>query len=132
MRTGEYSNGHASALVTETTAVPPRMRDRIREVASLYTTEQHRSKGYATTLMHHICKEADKANFVLVLSPRVFGDLDGHGALGQSYLEAWYESSFGFQLIQHQPVKLMARMPGATPRLELKPVDAIINSEYAK
>lgn len=119
MITGERKVGAASCRVRQTNAVPERMRARVREVTALRTEASEQGKGYATTLMHKVCREADAANMVLILYPLPFG---AHQGLGLSYLESWYEARFGFAIIQHEPV-LMARMPGATPRmLTLNPI----------
>lgn len=127
MPTGERKVGPARCRVRQCTALPERMRPRTREVVDVETPFEEQGKGYATTLLHKVCREADAANMVLVLSPQPFGD---NINLSKEQLEQWYERSFGFQVIQHQPMVLMARMPGATPRmLQLNPVIEAIQKE---
>ena len=84
----------------------------VREVMALQTPQKARGEGYATTLMHKVCRDADRAGVVLVLEPKAFGD----GGLSTSYLMSWYEQTFGFLVVQASPVTLMARMPHTTPR----------------
>lgn len=116
---GKASSKLCSVRVKQCEGVPLHMRAHSREVTSLLTPEKERGKGYATTLMHKVCRDADTTGTVLILSPRSFSD----GGLSDSYLESWYASSFGFQVIQKEPETIMARMPGATPRvLQLKPL----------
>lgn len=91
----------------------------LRELAELECTEQR--KGYATTLVHMVCREADKHGYVLMLAPQPFGD---HIAMSMRELQDWYAREFGFMEFQASPV-LMARLPGSTPsKLVLKPLDA--------
>lgn len=114
METRDHKVGAATCRVRRTNAVPAQMRDGIREVAALEVPVGEQGKGYATTLMHKVCREADAAGIVLVLWPQPFGD---HISMTRDELVDWYGRAFGFQLIQEEPVQLMARMPGATPRL---------------
>ncbi len=119
MKTGDRSVGPAHCRVRQTNAVPERMRGRVREVSGVEVPVNEQNKGYATTLMHKVCREADAANIVLVLWPQPFGD---NISLSKQQLIGWYRERFGFQCIQPEPY-LMARMPGATPRLlSLNPV----------
>lgn len=128
METKDHRVGPASCRVRQTNALPERMRARTRELCCLEVAAGEQRKGYATTLVHKVCREADKANVVLVLWPQPFGE---NIAMSRSELEAWYERAFGFQRIQADPV-LMARMPGATPRmLTLNPVVEAIAKERA-
>lgn len=91
----------------------------LRELAELQCTEQR--KGFATTLVHAVCREADKHGIVLMLAPQPFGD---HIAMSKDQLVDWYAREFGFMEFQASPL-LMARLPGATPsKLVLKPLDA--------
>lgn len=114
METRDHKVGAATCRVRRTNAVPAQMRDGIREVAALEVPVGEQGKGYATTLMHKVCREADAAGIVLVLWPQPFCD---HISMTRDELVDWYGRAFGFQLIQEEPVQLMARMPGATPRL---------------
>lgn len=101
------------------------MREGIRELASLEVPAAEQGKGYATSLLHKVCREADAAGIVLVLWPQPFGD---HIALSRTQLIDWYARSFGFSVIQPDPV-LMARLPGATPRmLRLNPTVEALHS----
>jgi len=120
METGYRIVGPAKLRVRQTNAVPERMRGRVREVTSLLVPAAEQNKGYATTLMHKVCREADNENIVLVLWPMAFGESAG---LSTAQLIEWYQERFGFQCIQPDPY-LMARMPGATPRLlSLNPIN---------
>jgi len=127
MPTGERKVGPARCRVRQCTALPERMRAKTREIVDVETPFTEQGKGYATTLLHKVCREADAAGLVLVLSPQPFGD---NINLSKDQLIGWYERSFGFAVIQHQPMVLMARMPGATPRmLALNPVTEALQKE---
>lgn len=128
METKDHRVGPARCRIRQATGLPERMRARTRELCCLEVPAGEQGKGYATTLVHKVCREADAANIVLVLWPQPFGE---NVALSRDQLEAWYSRAFGFQRIQHDPV-LMARMPGATPRmLTLNPVVEAIVKERA-
>lgn len=119
MQTRDHHVGPACCRVRQTNALPAHMSARVRELCNLEVPASEQGKGYATTLVHKVCREADAAGMVLVLWPQPFGE---NIALSRSQLEDWYSREFGFQRIQEEPV-LMARMPGSTPRLlALKPV----------
>ena len=127
MPTGERGVGPASLRVRQCTALPEHMRAKTRELVNVETPFAEQGKGYATTLLHKVCREADAAGLVLVLSPQPFGD---NINLSKNQLEQWYERSFGFQVIQQEPMTLMARMPGSTPRmLVLNPVTEALQKE---
>lgn len=127
--TKRYRVGHCYAQVIKCEGVPKHMQPHTREVTGLYTQELERGKGYATTLMHKICRDADACNIVLLLEPKPFGD----EGLSESYLIGWYEATFGFNVIQSAPTVLMARMPGSTPRLlELTPTARAMLTEKKK
>jgi GNAT superfamily N-acetyltransferase len=101
------------------------MQARTREVKTLLVDLAERGKGYATSLMHKLCREADADNMILVLMPQGFAD----AAWTDEQLAGWYEQ-FGFQVIQTEPAVLMARPPGSTPRLlALSPVAASMYAE---
>lgn len=130
MPTGERKVGAARCRVRQCTALPEHMRAKTREVVNVETTFAEQGKGYATTLLHKVCREADAAGLVLVLSPQPYGD---NINLSKQQLEEWYARSFGFTVIQHEPMTLMARMPGATPRLlSLNPVTEALVKERTK
>lgn len=117
METKDHSVGPASCRVRRSLAFPAHMRDGIREVTKVYTPPEHRKQGYATTLMHKVCREADAAGIVLALWPAKYSD----GDIDTGALQAWYAREFGFVVIQPEPI-LMARQPGGTPKvLALKP-----------
>lgn len=93
----------------------------LRELAELQVPSDEQRKGYATSLVHAICREADAAGIVLMLAPQPFGD---NIAMSKDQLVDWYAREFGFMEFQAEPL-LMARLPGATPsKLVLKPLDA--------
>lgn len=130
MPTGERKVGPARCRVRQCTALPERMRPKTREVVDVEVPFEEQGKDYATTLLHKVCREADAANLVLVLSPQPFGD---NINLSKEQLEQWYEHSFGFQVIQRAPMVLMARMAHGTPRmLQLNPVTEALVKEKAK
>lgn len=130
MPTGERKVGPARCRVRQCTALPERMRPKTRGVVDVEVPFEEQGKGYATTLLHKVCREADAANLVLVLSPQPFGD---NINLSKEQLEQWYEHSFGFQVIQRAPMVLMARMAHGTPRmLQLNPVTEALVKEKAK
>lgn len=112
MDTRDYNVGPATCRVRRSLAFPAHLRDGIRELAKLQVPATERGKGYATSLVHKVCREADKAGVVLVLWPQPFGD----GEMTQEQLVAWYGREFGFQVIQPEPV-LMARPLNSTPRV---------------
>lgn len=130
MPTGERKVGAARCRVRQCTALPERMRAKTREVVDVETPYGEQGKGYATTLLHKVCREADAAGFVLVLSPQPYGD---NINLSKQQLQDWYERSFGFAVIQHEPMTLMARMAHGTPsKLQLNPVTEAIVKERTK
>jgi hypothetical protein len=93
----------------------------LRELAELQCTQQR--CGFATTLVHAVCREADQHGIVLMLAPQPFGD---HIAMSKDQLVDWYAREFGFMEFQAQPL-LMARLPHSTPgKLQLKPLDAAV------
>ena len=105
MKTGPRRVGAATCIIRKTNAVPLHMRDGTRELAKLETHADSQNRGYATSLMHQVCREADAARVVLVLWPQPFGD---NIALSKAQLAEWYAKEFGFVEIQPEPL-LMAR-----------------------
>lgn len=87
------------------TAVPVHMRARMRELMSLEVPEEDRRQGFATMLLTRTAREADKANTVLLIVVKPYGD----GSTDLPALQKFY-GKFGFITIQHEPV-LMARQP---------------------
>lgn len=121
METGDRKLGPASCRIRQCTALPVHMRAKSREVTALRTEAEERGKGYGTSLMHKVCREADSAGIVLIIWPLEFDD----GPLQGRALVDWYARNFGFGVIQEGPEVLMTRMPGATPKaLALKPISA--------
>lgn len=107
---GQRSYESATCNLIVSKALPVAMRKSVRELHDLKVPEQDQRKGYASQLLHDVCREADEHNLTLMLA------VDDKESMR---LIAWY-SRFGFQPIQASPV-LMARMPGSTPRT-LKPI----------
>jgi N-acetylglutamate synthase-like GNAT family acetyltransferase len=75
------------------------------EVKSVKTAKPQRHQGHATRLLEDVCKEADGAKMLLVLTPEQFDN----GPIGSKQLQSWY-ARFGFEVIQDKPV-LMCRDP---------------------
>lgn len=130
MKTGDRSVGPAKLRVRQCPALPPALQKTTREIVNVETPFAEQGKGYATTLMHKVCREADAANLVLVLTPQPYGD---NINLSKQQLEEWYARSFGFHVIQREPMTLMARMVNGTPQaLQLTPVTEALYKEHAK
>lgn len=108
--------GGASLRLRIPQSLPKHMHDKMREVVELKTDPSLRKRGYATSLMHSVCRDADKYVRILLLYPKAFQDEQG---LNDGQLQDWYSRQFGFMPIQANPV-LMARMVGATPQTSLK------------
>ena len=113
MKTGDRSVGHAKLRVRQCPALPPALQKTTRELVNVETPFSEQGKGYATTLIHKVCREADAAGLVLVLTPQPYGD---NINLSKQQLEDWYARSFGFCVIQTEPMTLMARMINGTPK----------------
>ena len=119
MTTRDHRVGPATCRVRRCNAMPSSLHESVREVSSVHVPASEQGKGYATTLMHKVCRDADAAGIVLVLWPQPYGD---DAAMSREQLCAWYEREFGFVVTQPEPL-MMARQPGATPRLlRLNPV----------
>lgn len=114
MKTGDRSVGPAKLRVRQCPAMPPALQKTTRELVNVGTPFAEQGKGYMTTLIHKVCREADAANLVLVLTPQPYGD---NINLSKQQLEEWYARSFGFHVIQRDPMTLMARMVNGTPKL---------------
>lgn len=117
MELGSRKLGAATCKVSRSVQVPVRMRDRIREVSSLYCPAEERGQGFAKELMFSLCTEADQENFVLLVHVQPYAD----PYMSKEQLAEWYATHFGFGPIQAAPL-LMARMPGATPRILKTPI----------
>lgn len=129
MKTGDRSVGPAKLRVRQCPALPPALQKTTRELVNVETPFAEQGKGYMTTLIHKVCREADAANLVLVLTPQPYGD---NINLSEQKLEDWYARSFGLHVIQREPMTLMARMVNGTPKmLELTPITEAIYKERA-
>lgn len=130
MKTGPRSVGAASLRIRQCPALPPALQKTTREVVNVETPSAEQGKGYMTTLIHKVCREADAAGLVLVLTPQPYGD---NINLSKQQLEEWYERSFGFHVIQREPMTLMARMVNGTPKMmELTPITEALYKEHMK
>jgi hypothetical protein len=128
METKTHTLGPASCRVRQTAAVPVSLRESTRELAALTVLACQRNKGFATSLVHKVCREADRAGIVLMLWPKPWGDSAG---LSQSQLIDWYGREFGFVQIQPEP-PLMARQPGAKGRRFAETAVAIAAEQGAR
>ena len=130
MKTGDRSVGPAKLRVRQCPALPPALQKTTRELVNVETPFAEQGKGYMTTLIHKVCREADAANLVLVLNPQPYGD---NINLSKQQLEEWYARSFGFHVIQREPMTLMARMVNGTPKMmELTPITEALYKEHMK
>jgi hypothetical protein len=130
MKTGDRSVGPAKLRVRQCPALPPALQKTTRELVNVETPFAEQGKGYMTTLIHKVCREADAANIVLVLTPQPYGD---NINLSKQQLEEWYARSFGFHVIQREPMTLMARMVNGTPQaLQLTPITEALYKEHMK
>ena len=130
MKTGDRSVGPAKLRVRQCPALPPALQKTTRELVNVETPFAEQGKGYMTTLIHKVCREADAANLVLVLTPQPYGD---NINLSKQQLEEWYARSFGFHVIQREPMTLMARMVNGTPQaLQLTPITESLYKEHMK
>jgi predicted GNAT family acetyltransferase len=135
MESKQYTSGPSSCRVRQCTALPAHMRERTREVLSVFTPPARRGEGHASDLMKKVCSEADRHFITLVLFVNPFepsGEVEYH-ELKHEMLVNWYSTYFGFAVIQKAPVVMMARAPGSTPRiLSLTEVNAVIKETVAK
>lgn len=99
MQSGIRTVRSATLQITETTAIPERMRSQVREVSHLEVPIEDRRKGYASELLKRVCDEANACAMVLLLLPDE----------AQDWLISFYER-FGFVRIQDSP-PIMARTP---------------------
>ncbi|AKA60343.1 hypothetical protein P26218_40 [Rhodoferax phage P26218] len=130
MKTGDRSVGPAKLRVRQCPALPPALQKTTRELVNVETPFKEQGKGYMTTLIHKVCREADAAGLVLVLTPQPYGD---NINLSKQQLEDWYARSFGFHVIQREPMTLMARMVNGTPQaLQLNPITEALYKESIK
>ena len=115
---GPRQSGSATCKLVVSIALPVKMRSQVRELTALSTPAADQRKGYASQLLHDVCKEADAQNITLFLA---VAEED------KQRLCAWY-TRFGFQPIQAKPT-LMARMPGSTPRV-LQPIARAVTNYH--
>lgn len=92
----EYES--ASCNIRYSQALPMSLRDSIREVHDLKTDKGMRGKGQGSRLMESVCKEADKAQMMLML------------LADNEKLELWY-NRFGFETLEKSDKFLMFRKP---------------------
>jgi GNAT superfamily N-acetyltransferase len=102
------------------------MHEKIREVIGVLVPADKRGQGYATTLMHKICREADDHGLTLFIKVEPFDN----EPMTMEKLTDWYGSSFGFAVIQVTP-RLMARMPWSTPSIGLPAVSNLAQAAIA-
>lgn len=112
--------GAASCRIVNADCLPEHMHSKIREVISVHVPKEKRGQGYASTLMHKVCREADDAGITLFLKVEPFED----GLMAREDLAGWYARAFGFAAIQAEPL-LMARMPWSTPKIGLPNVSIV-------
>ena len=104
MKTIRYKE--ASVTLAVPMGLPEEMREGADEVVDLFVEPAHRNQGMANALMQRICRGADSRCKVLILQPRAY---DG-GEMSELELAAWY-TKMGFEIVQTEPVLLMARAP---------------------
>jgi hypothetical protein len=102
MTPGIRTHKQATLRLVVPEGLPEEMRFRVREIVSVSSGNPR--KGQATALMYKVCREADKAGFVLLLEAKPFDS-----GMEAEQLQSWYER-FGFLQIQPEPA-LMARQP---------------------
>jgi len=100
MPTGRRELASASCRIAMAEGLPEHMQAGTREVLDVIASNPR--KGHATSLMHKVCKEADRAGITLILTCKQFQD-----GMTDEQLIKWY-GRFGFISIQDEPV-IMAR-----------------------
>ena len=110
MEPGERHHGAASARIRLCPGLGPKLQASTLELCDLRVPQEQQGRGHASALLREVCKEADAAGVMLVLFVEPFGT-----GLSADDLVAWY-GRHGFAEIQARPVRMMARMIGATPR----------------
>jgi len=103
MTPGPRIHHSASLRVAIPESLPEEMRDDIREILAVATTNPR--KGHATALMHQVMAEADFAWVTLMIHVKPFAN-----GMTLEQLAKWY-ARFEFVEIQSEPVLLMARSP---------------------
>jgi hypothetical protein len=129
MRPGKREFRAASLTVSLSTAVPERMRERVREITHVFVPLTSRNQRQATALMNFVCQEADANKITLLLTAKAAeGNDDGGQMSGNVHCDrtgpttaqliAWYEK-FGFAKLQDTPAgQLMARQVRERPRIK--------------
>lgn len=112
MNIGLRTHKDASLRVAVAEGIPVEMRERVREILSVKSSNPR--KGDATALMWTVCAEADKWWITLLAHVKPFDDASPQ-TMTQEQLQHWY-AKFGFVKIQDKaddgtPVVLMARNP---------------------
>lgn len=106
MKPGLRELNTASVRISESEAVPVKMRAYTREVSGLFVSAEDRRKHYATMLMNLVCQEADANGITLLLLVHPFGGLGPDGPveppMSEPQLIHWYER-FGFNVLQDTP-----------------------------
>ena len=115
MEVGLRQHKDASLRVAVAEGIPEHMREHVREILSVQSTNPR--KGHATALMHTVCAEADKWWYVLLVHVKPFDD-----GMSMEQLQHWY-AKFGFVKIQDAAddgtsAVLMARNP-QPPKIRL-------------
>ena len=110
MEIGHRHHGDAQARIRLCPGLGPKLHASTRELCDLQVREERQGRGHASALLREVCNEADAAGVMLVLFVEPFGT-----GLSADDLVAWY-GRHGFAEIQARPVRMMARMIGATPR----------------
>jgi hypothetical protein len=95
MRSGLRQLNDASLRVSISQAVPPHMREGIREISHIFVPLESRRQRLATALLNLVCQEADANAMTLILTARPSDD-DG---APESALLTWY-AKFGFSPLQ--------------------------------
>lgn len=121
MTPGLRQHGPATLHLSESKAIPGRIRSGILEITHMRCDPDHRGRGCASLLMQRVCNEADQARKVLMLHPQPYAD----SPLDEAALIEWY-ARFGFDLIQTQPEPLMARPACAPLRTKMAPIAAVV------
>ena len=111
MELGDRHHGAASARIRLCPGLGPKLQASTRELCDLSTPADAQGHGHASALLREVCEEADAAGVMLVLFMAPFDT-----GLSAEDLAAWY-GRHGFAEIQAEPVKMMARQIGATPRV---------------
>lgn len=102
MPVGLRNFGPASLKIGVPSALPHKMREKVRELSSFTTEAEHRGHGFARDLMAQVCFEADLSGTWLFLHVDPEDDTD-RTRLANFYL------SCGFEPIQAEPLLMIRR-----------------------